>query len=103
MTPDIYQPDNGLAEGEINLADGLEDPEAEVIVFARQLLSKAATADWHWSSFAIEWSGKPRVGRVYGRAWCERDGSTVSFYRLQILNKAGDLVATGSGTAHKEV
>ncbi len=97
----LFVPADGLAEGELDpAAEGGDGPQ-EMSAFAHRLLEAVLPeGKWQLSSYSIDWSGVDPAGRIYGQAWLERPGVSVSFGRFRLCDSAGRLVAAGSATAH---
>ena len=97
----LYIPAAGLAEGEIDPAADGSDSRQEMNAFANRLVEAALPAgEWRLSSFSIDWSGIAPEGGLYGQAWLERSGTSVSFSRFRLCDSAGRMVAAGAATAH---
>ena len=97
----LFTPADGLAEGEIDPTADLSDGHQEMNAFANRLIEACLPAsEWRLSAFSIDWSGLTPAGQLYGQAWLERAGTSVSFARFRLCDSGGRLVAAGSATAH---
>ncbi|UCD38305.1 MAG: hypothetical protein JSW54_02155 [Fidelibacterota bacterium] len=106
--PYIVRPSGGLAEGEIDLGRTHNAVDEKVTSFILQLLTEALNGgsspespQFSISSLSIQRSGGILTGRIYGQAWAEKQGDTVSFLRAKLFNDQGAVVITGMATCHR--
>jgi hypothetical protein len=103
----ISCPDINLSEGEIYLEKDSGDSDERVLAFIKQLcqavLQPSKGADRKspvLSSLSTRDVGGGLTGRLYGQAWVEKQGDTVAFLRVKLINEQGEAVMTAMATSH---
>ena len=103
----ITRPQEGLAEGEIDLGQVRDSEEERIMSFIVELLQTAlirGSAEGQsapsLSSLSVQRSGGALAGRIYGQAYTEKRGDTVAFLRIKLINEEGEVVMTGMATSH---
>lgn len=103
MKFDIVQPSENTAEGEL-VNDKTVLAEESLIEFAFALLRRVAGIDQanqaDLSTFTLERGGGKTAGSIYGQAYIEKRGNTVTFLRYKLFDDEGQLLIAGMATCH---